>query len=122
MKNYIAASNTLGNFNGIGKIGLENGTGDPVTGFASIITSVIGILTMVAAIYFLFSIVTAAISIMTSGGEKGAYEASSKKLTVGVIGMVIVIAAIFLTDLIAWILGINGILNFGEMINRISPP
>jgi hypothetical protein len=105
MKNLLAVGQNIGNkFEGIGAIGLEGGTGDPVTGFASIISSVIGILTMIAAIYFLFII------------------DARKKITVGVIGLVIAIAAIFITDLVAWLLGINGILNFGEMLNKISPP
>lgn len=100
---------------------MEGGSGDPVTGFASIISTVIGILTLVASIYFLFSIITGAIGIMSSEGEKAAYEAARKKLTVGVIGMAVCVSAIFLVDLVAWILGVDGILNFGAMIDKISP-
>jgi hypothetical protein len=122
MKQLIAqTAQNLGNFEGIGNIGLEGGTGDAVNGMASLISSFIGLLTLIAAIYFLFSIVSGAISIMSSGAEKGALEEGQKKITVGVIGIVICISAIFLVDLIAWILGIDGILDFSNMINKISP-
>lgn len=121
MTKSIAVAQPIGNkFEGIGNIGLEGG-GDPVAGFASVISSTIGILTLVAAVYFLYSIINGAIAMMTSEGEKAAYESARKKITVGVIGMGVCIAAIFIADLVAWLLGIEGILNFGEMINRISP-
>lgn len=122
MRSLIAIqSPPLGTFEGIGDIGLEGG-GDPVNRFAGLISTFIGTLTLIAAIYFLFSIITGAIAIMSSEGEKGAYEAARKKITVGIIGIAVCIAAVFLVDLIAWLLGIEGILNFGAMIDKISQP
>lgn len=123
MNKLIAqTADPLGNLEGIGTIGLEGGSGDPVVGLASLVSTTIGILTLIAAIYFFFSIITGAISIMSSEGEKGAYETARKKLTVGVIGIAVCISAIFLVDLVAWLLGIDGILNFAQMVDRISPP
>ncbi len=114
-------SQNLGNFEGIGTVGLEGGTGEPVAGFASLISTFIGLVTIVGAFYFLFALITGAIGIMTSEGEKAAYEQARKKLTVGAIGMAILVAGVFITDFIAWLIGIDGLFNFAEMINRIAP-
>jgi len=122
MKNLLAVAKVERGeaFEGIGTVGLEGG-GDPIAGFASIMSSVIGILTVVAAIYFLFVLITGAIAIMSSGGEKGRYEDARKKLTVGVIGMAVAVSAFFIADLVSFLLGIENIFDFGGIIEQISP-
>lgn len=108
----------IGNLRLIGNIGLE-GDGNPINLFASIISSTIGLLTVIAAIYFIFVIITAAISIISAGGDKVALEEGQKRLTSGFIGLVIVVAAMFIVDFITDILGIPDILDIAAMIDRI---
>lgn len=109
----------LGNrLEGIGNIGLQGG-GQPVPVLASVISSTIGFLTIIAAIYFMFVLITGAISIIGAGGDKVAYENARRKLYTGVVGLVVVIAAMFIMDLITGILGISDILDIGQMIDRI---
>lgn len=121
MKNLIAQSPVdLGPpFRGIGPLGLEGGEDAP-TVFASFISTVIGFLTIVAIIYFVVTLFSGALGIITSGGDKGRLESARSRITSGLIGLVVVIAAIFIIDLIGSLFGLP-ILNIVELINRITP-
>lgn len=109
-----------GGLKGKGPLGLEEGQ-DAAAVFAQVISSAVGLMTVIAFIWFLFLLITGAIGIMTAGGDKMALENARKRLTTGVTGLIIVITAIFILGFIATLLGIPGILNFGEMIETIAP-
>jgi uncharacterized membrane protein HdeD (DUF308 family) len=94
-------------------------TSSPFTAFSKVISAGIGILTVVAIIWFVYLLVTGAISYMSAGGEKGKAEEARQKLFTALIGLVLVISAIFLAQLIGWILGID-ILNIAGMLNSIK--
>lgn len=79
--------------------------------FNSTLSKIIGVMTVVAFIWFTFQIVIGAIRIVASGGDKGAIEGARKQITTGIIGIVIVVAAIFIVSLVGQILGLNSILN-----------
>lgn len=85
-----------------------------------LVTSLVGLLTVVAGFVFLFMFLSGAIGIITSGGDKAAYETARKRITYGIIGLVVVIAAIFVTDLITTFLGVPDILNINAMLNVIK--
>jgi hypothetical protein len=114
----------LGRIEGLGKIGFEGNplvTESGATGlFTQIISTSIGLMTMIAGIWFLFVFLGGAYGIISSGGEKGAYEAARKKIMTGLMGLIVVISAIFLAELAGWIFGLDFILNPGEMITRIK--
>lgn len=119
MKSLLAqVEHPIGNITG-GSVAL-NST-DPVLTLANLISTVIGLLTVIAALYFMFMIITGAIGIISSGGDKGKYEDARNKITTGAIGFVVVVAAMFIVGLIGIILDIP-ILNLGEMINNIRMP
>lgn len=100
--------------NGLGTIG--DAGADPTTFIAQIISAAIGILTVIAAIYFMFNLITGAIGIISSGGDKGAYEDARKKITSGFIGLVVTISAIFIMGLVAILLDIPDILNIDQIL------
>lgn len=106
---------------GLGTIGLFGG-GNAVNILAQVLATTIGTLTIIGALYFMFVLITGAIGIISSGGDKGAYEAARRRITTGAIGFVAVIAAMFLFDLIATLLGLPDILNLQAMITRIRIP
>lgn len=109
-----------GGFKGFGPLGLEDGQeGIPV--FATFISSAVGLITLIGVIWFIFIIVTGAIGIISSGGDKSAMETAKKKITSGVIGLVVIIAALFILDLIGTLLGVPDLLNFTEMFGKIAP-
>ena len=94
---------------GIGPLGLE-GLGDASSAgtlFEKFITAIIGILTVVGILWFLISLILGAIGIIASGGDKNALEASRKKITNAIVGLVVMIGAIFILTLIGYLLGLN---------------
>ena len=105
---------------GPGSIGKPGAT--PATTLAQVISTTIGLLTVIAGLYFMFVLITGAIGIISSGGDKGAFEDARRKMTTGAIGLVVAIAAMFIMDIIATVLGISGILDLQTMIQQISLP
>jgi len=122
MKNLIAADPVQiapsGGFKGFGPLGNPQGTAG-ITSFTSFISTVIGLMTIVAIILFTFVLITGAIGIINSGGDKQALENAKKKITNGVIGLVIVIAAYFILDLVGTIFGVP-FLNILQLFNNIA--
>lgn len=107
-------------FKGFGPLGLEGGQ-EGVSVFATFISSTIGLITLIGVIWFIFIILTGAIGIISSGGDKSAMETAKKKITSGIIGLVVIIAALFILDLIGTLLGVPDLLNFTEMFGKIAP-
>ena len=109
-----------GGFSGFGKLGLQGEiNNDPIGNFTGLISSVIGIMTLVAIIWFIFLLISGAISYMSSGGEKGAIESARKKITNALVGLVIVIISIFIIKLVGYLMGIPDILDFPGMFMTI---
>jgi hypothetical protein len=119
---YLLAQNPvkLGTpLNGLGPLGTGGLQG--LSNFNKIISISIGLMTVIAVIWFLFVFITGAYGIISSGGEKGAYENAQKKIRTGLIGLVLVIAAVFIVDFIGFIFGINLILDPAALFVLISP-
>ncbi|MBU0998106.1 hypothetical protein KJ570_01035 [Patescibacteria group bacterium] len=112
---------TLGEpLKGIGKLGLEgeDAANAPIL-FNNIISMAIGIITIVAFIWFLFKLITGAIAIMSAGSDKQALENAKSSITMGIIGLIITVSAIFLADLIGNILGIENLLNPASLLDTV---
>lgn len=122
MNNYLTASTPLGpQIRGLGPLGFEtNSAGDAPYVFNKVISSTVGLMTVIAAIWFLFVFLSGAYGIISSGGEKGAYEAARKKIQTGLIGLVVVVSGVFIVEFIGWLIGIDLILNPGDLINTIG--
>lgn len=125
MNKLLAADTPIappGGFKGFGPLGEPEGSG--ITTFSTFISNTIGIMTIIAIIWFVFTFITGAIGIIASGGDKGALETAKKKITSGLIGLVVVIAATFVIDLIGLLLGFDsgsfGILNINNLFYSIT--
>lgn len=119
-RNLIAAVVPIGPpLNGPGPLGSPGGSAPSL--FNKIISSIVGLITIIAFIYFMFTLITGAIGIITAGGDAGKLEDSRRRLTTGIIGVIVVIAAIFIVDLIATLLGIPDFLDPGGVISRLTP-
>ena len=116
MKNLIAdiPLAPAGGFKGIGTLG----SGDPNL-FNKVLSTTIGVITAVGIIWFTFTLILGAIGILTSGGDAKANESARQKITSGLIGLVVLIAALFIMDIIGNIFGIENILNPIELLNQI---
>ncbi len=97
-----------GKLEGKGILGLEGIPSiiSPII-FARVISIAIGLMTVIAFIYFLFLLMIGALGVMTAGGDKAKVAEARSKITSGLIGLVIVISAIFIVQLITSFFGID---------------
>lgn len=108
-----------GGFKGFGPLGLEGGQ-SAILIFTKFLSSVVGLLTVVAFIWFVFKFITGAIGIIAAGGDKQKLESSRNSLTTGIVGLIVVIAAIFVIDLFGYIFGIPAILSPTQWIKFLE--
>lgn len=128
MSKFLAATqyNPLGEpIRGIGPLGLENVPAnilkDRATGvFVDAISKIVGFLTAVAIIWFIFQFILGAVGWISAGGDAKAVEAAKGRLTNAIIGIVIVIAAMVIMSAIGALLGID-IFNLGGFIRTLTP-
>ncbi len=99
---------------------LSNPQGGAIAIFTKFLSATIGFLTIVAILWFLFLLITGSIGIMTAGGDKASLENSRKKITNGIIGLILVIAATFILNLIGTLIGIPDILNLNYLFGLVS--
>lgn len=85
----------------------------------SVISLVVAVMTVIAFIWFTIQFFIGAIGIISSGGDKTKAAEARAKITTGIVGLVVVISAIFIISLVGTVLGID-ILNPGNFVN--NPP
>ncbi len=90
------------------------------TSFETYISDIIGIITIVAALFFIVYVFIAAFEFLTAGGDSGKTSKAVSKLTNSVVGLVLVVASYMIIGLIGNLIGIP-ILNPGDMIEQITP-
>jgi ABC-type transport system involved in multi-copper enzyme maturation permease subunit len=123
MKN-ILAQGTIdfgpkgGGFTGPGT-GIFAAGGNPATNFELLISRVIGVMTVIAGIWFIFTLLVGAIGWLTAGADKGAVEAARKRISNGLTGLIIVVISIFILSLVGRFLGFD-ILGLSNAITNLS--
>ena len=123
MKNLLAAPIEIAppdGFKGLGEGPLANPEGTGVAAFSKFLSSAIGLMTIIAVIWFIFSFLIGAIGIITAGGDKAALEGARKKIINAIIGLIVTIAAVFVISLIGTLLGIPDILNLESLFELIQ--
>lgn len=97
-----------GGFRGIGPLGLE---GEAVTEapkiFNNVISTTVGVITLVGIIWFVIQIFTGAVAIIGGGGDKQKVAEARQRITTSLIGIILLISAIFLIDLVGFLLGVG---------------
>ena len=91
-----------------------------VSNLELLIGNMIGMITIVAALFFLVEFFIGAFNWVSSGGDKGKVDTARNKMTNGAIGMVIVVAAYGVIGLIGSVIGLD-ILNPGAEILKLVP-
>jgi len=109
----------IGNFRGWGRYATP--AGNEASLFASLLSGIIGIMTAIAFIWFTFQFFIGAIEWISAGSDKTSVEGARKKLTTAIIGLVVVISAIFIIDFIGTLLNIP-ILDIEGLIVTLSSP
>lgn len=80
---------------------------EPISQFESIISTVIGILTIVGSLWFMFQIITAAIEWIGSEGDKAKLTQARSKITQSLTGIIILFGAYGLILVVGTIFGVN---------------
>lgn len=91
------------------------GTATTKERLGTFLSQIVTVMTVVAAIAFVLYFVLAAFKWITSGGDKNTVAEAKSQMTQSVIGLIAVVAAIFIVGLIGKVLGID-ILNPGKLI------
>lgn len=92
----------------------------PLKDFETIITTSIGILTVVASLFFVVYFFMAALKWTTAGGDSGKVGKARDEMVQGVMGLIVVVAAYGILGLVGTIIGIN-ILNPAQTIFEALP-
>lgn len=110
-----------GGFRGFGPLGLEELRGlDAPTVFTKFISMAIGLMSIVAIIWFVFLVIIGGYGYMAAGGDKAKIEKAQKTITSGLIGLAITVFAVFIIKLIGSLLGINLILSVTGLLGTIT--
>lgn len=88
--------------------------------FTEIISRVIGVMTIIAGIWFIFQLIGGGYSYLTAGGEPKKMGDATSKITSGLIGLVVIVAAYAIIHLLGEILGFD-ILNPQVIIEKLRP-
>lgn len=110
-----------GSLKGFGALGLDNPRNPleaPVI-FSTFISSVIGLISLIAIIWFIINLLTGAISVLTSAGDKNALENAKKKITNSLIGLLITFFSLFVVNFVGWLIGFPGVLGFQALFEQL---
>lgn len=105
-------------YTGFGTLGFANGGSAPSI-FARLISSSVGLITVIGIIWFVFIFMSGAVAIVTSSGDKGSIEAAKKKITSGIIGISISVLGLLIVRFVGSLIGIPNILNFGSLFSQL---
>ncbi|MEP7167331.1 MAG: hypothetical protein ABI758_05100 [Candidatus Woesebacteria bacterium] len=96
--------------------GAEAG-GIPLENFLS---NFLGFLTTLAGLMFLIFFIFAALSWITSGGDKGKVESARNQMTQAALGLVVVIAGYGIVGVVGRVLGLD-VLNPLKLLQQLAP-
>lgn len=88
--------------------------------FTDILSRVIGIMTIVAGIWFMFQLIIGAYGYLSAGGNAEAMGKATKSITNALIGLVVIVAAYAIISLLGSLLGFE-ILQPQKLIPLLGP-
>jgi len=94
---------------------------ESVSQLESIISSIIGFITIVAFIFFVFQVIFAGYSFISAQGDEKKLEAARSKLTNGILGLTLVVIAFGFTAFLARILGLGDVFNLQQFFTTNNP-
>jgi hypothetical protein len=110
---------------GLGPFGNLGASGDKLAGINGIVngvSSIIGLLTIIAAIWFLFQILFAGYQWISAGGDPKQLQSARDRIVHAFIGIVIVIAAWSMLALVGQFMGFNSLIDPNQVINLFPKP
>ncbi len=114
-----AVGGTIGEGGGLGPFAGFTDITKAMEKFAGGFSAIVGFMTVVAGLFFIFQFVIGAIQWIASGGDKAGLQQARDKITNSLIGLTIVVVAIALISAIGTFLGLE-ILNPAKFIEVIK--
>lgn len=111
--------NIPGRITGLGEF--ADPGGQAPSNFVRIVSVVIGLMTLIAGVFFFFILLSGAIGWISAGGDRQKIESARQRIFNGVIGIVVVVAAIFIVRITGGVIGFPDILNPESTISRLYP-
>jgi len=113
---------SLGQIGGSGLGPFGESAGDGLTGITKIVSSIIGIMTIAAGIWFLFQIIIGGFNWINAGGDKAKLQTSKDKLTNAFIGLIVVVAGWSILALAGTFFNVDFTLsNPGTLLEQLRP-
>jgi len=100
--------------------GIQTTTATATTDFEKIISAILGVLTIIAVIYFVIQIILSGFKLISSKGDPKEFQAAQTKLIHNLIGLLIVVVAFGATAFLTQLLGINSIFDVNKSINSLK--
>ena len=107
----------LGPITGVGRF--QEDVSSPGSTAESLISTIVGVLTVVAGLAFLLYFVLGGLTWITAGGEKDKVQKAQKQMTDAAIGLIIVVVAYFIVGVVGTVLGLD-ILNPAQLLNSFK--
>ena len=109
MKQLAQAAHNLGQIGGegLGPFGSVSDATSGLTGITKMVSSVIGIITVAAGIWFLLQFTIGGFGWITSGGDKAKLQSSRDKITNAIVGLIIVSSVWAVMTLVGQFVGID---------------
>jgi len=92
-----------------------------VSQLEKIISSAIGIFTIIAVIFFVIQVIMAGYSFMSAQGDKAKIESARKRLTDNILGLTIVVVAFGAGAFIASLFGLGNIFDLKNILTPLFP-
>jgi len=123
IKSVHAAEIDVGGIKGIGPFGFENAAvsaGETQTQFGSIISTIVTALTVVGGLAFAIFFTMGGLKWLTAGGDKAKVSEASAQMTQGVIGLVAIVAGLFIVGIVGNVLGIDFLNPFKTLFSNLA--
>ncbi len=110
----------LGPFGNFGQLSGQSGAVEALSGITKVVSVVIGVMTIAAAIWFIFQFLTGGISWISSAGDKAKLETARNRITHAFVGLIIVVAGWAILALAGQFFGYNILIDPSEVINQLG--
>jgi cytochrome bd-type quinol oxidase subunit 2 len=125
VKSAHAATIDVGNIKGVGPFGFENtavSAGETQTQLGAILSAVVTTLSVVGGLAFVIFFTLGGLKWLTAGGDKAKVSEAQTQMTQGVIGLVAIVAGLFVVGIVGGILGIDFLNPFKTLFGNMVKP
>lgn len=119
-----AADIDVGGITGIGPFGFENQTVSGTTTktqLSTILSVLVTTMTVIGGLAFVIFFTLGGLKWLTAGGDKGKVTEAQTQMTEGVIGLVAIVAGLFITGIVGGVLGIDILNPFKTLFGATTP-